>query len=57
MDIGTELNKILTKIAKQIHKRVNLPKDVKRYIKADPFAYKLCIKWSWNIKLYFRRGS
>lgn len=45
MNIEKELNKTLTKIAKQIHKRLNLPKDIKRYINAEPFPYKLYIKW------------
>lgn len=45
MKIKNEVDKVLTKIAKQIHKRVNLPKDVKRYMKAEPFSPSLCIKW------------
>ena len=45
MNIKNEIDKVLIKIAKQIHKKVDLPKDVKRYINAEPFAYKLCIKW------------
>ena len=45
MKIEKELNKVLTKIAKHIYKRLSLPKDVKRYINAEPFRYKLCIKW------------
>ena len=45
MKIKNEIDKVLTKIAKQIHKRVNLPKDVKRYMKAEPFSPSLCIKW------------
>ena len=45
MVIEKEINKVLTKIAKQIHKRLKLPKDVKRYINAEPFTYKLRIKW------------
>lgn len=45
MNIKTEIEKVLTMIAKEIHKRVNLPKDVKRYIQAEPFSTSLCIKW------------
>jgi hypothetical protein len=45
MKIKKEINKALTNIARQIHKRVNLPKAIKRHINAEPFAYKLCIKW------------
>ena len=45
MNIKNEINKVLTKIAKQIYKRLKLPKDVKKYISAETFSYPLCIKW------------
>ena len=45
MNIKKEIDKVLTKIAKQIHKRLKLPKDVKRYISAETLSYPLCIKW------------